>query len=332
MTTAVKIKDSIKRHGLFRNGDRVIVAVSGGPDSVALLCILHELRYDLGIRIRIAHIDHKIRKDSSSDYLFVKKLAQKLLIPFTGTAINVKKIRKGGSLEDKAREARFRFLIQTAKKYKANVIALGHTRDDLAETVLMRIIRGTGLSGMRAILPKRTIQSVLFVRPLLEASKAELKLFLKKKHIAFRTDSTNTEKQFLRNRTRLHLVPILENQYNKNTKKLLAHLANTIAYDYDYIEHQAQTILKKILKKHRIGKTIRFELPKFLKYHTSIQRMLLRLSIARLKGNTNLLTLAHIAQIEELITKRPSGSIVDLPGRISVIKDKTAMQITIRNP
>ena len=130
-----KVRGTITREHLFKKGDRIIVGVSGGPDSVTLLHLLNDLRYDLGIRIHVAHLNHGLRKSARQDQQFVESLARKLKLPLTSMKVFIKKTKGKSSLEENAREARFDFFVNLAKKISANCVALGHTRDDLAETV-----------------------------------------------------------------------------------------------------------------------------------------------------------------------------------------------------
>src|SRR3989338_10902693 len=152
-----KVKKTICRCKMFHAGDKVIVAVSGGGDSVFLIHALSTLRHELGINLHIAHLNHLLRKSADKDLRFVEVLAEKLNLPCTTAKMKIPKYKKKSSLEERARDIRLRFLVRTAKKYGADAIVLGHTKNDLAETVLMRILRGTGLQGMRGILPKRKI-------------------------------------------------------------------------------------------------------------------------------------------------------------------------------
>ncbi len=174
---------TIKRCSLIRQGDRIVVGVSGGPDSVALLYILNSLKNKFKITLHVAHLDHMLRKDSHQDRIFVENLAKKLKLPVTATNINVKAIAKRGSVEEIARNARLGFLFKVAKDINADRIALGHNLDDQAETILMRIIRGTGLYGLSGILPKRQIYGYTIIRPLIEVRRNKITAYLKKKKI-----------------------------------------------------------------------------------------------------------------------------------------------------
>ena len=143
------IKKTIRHYALFEPQDIVIVAVSGGPDSVALLHILKELEFEFCLELGVAHLDHGLRRGSSGDLVFVKNLAQKLNLPFFSRRLDWRKIKKQGSLEDQLKNLRYDFLFDTCKKFQAKKMVLGHTRDDQAETVLMRVLQGTGLRGLR---------------------------------------------------------------------------------------------------------------------------------------------------------------------------------------
>ena len=331
MDLITKVKNTVNRHHLFSPGDKVIVAVSGGPDSITLLYILHELQYALGIHLYVAHLNHGLRKSARGDQQFVKTVASDLGLQFITKTIKVKKQK--GSLEEIAREARLTFLIHLAKKYKANMIALGHTQDDLAETVLMRILRGTGLFGMRGIIIKRDFRGVMVVRPLLETTRKEIEIFIKGRKLRFCIDPTNKKKDFFRNKIRLELLPLLERKYNKNIKEVLANLAKTAAIDYECLESGREKAFKKSMQDHRKTNHFRVNLERLKKLSQAHQRLVIRLAIEKLKGDTRRLTLAHMNEIEDLINHRPQNSIVNLPKGILVVKEKGyLLHFTTRNP
>lgn len=291
-----------------------MAGVSGGPDSVALLYLLYALRKEFNFSVHIAHLDHMLRKGSDKDKEFVKSLAQRLKLPVTVSSINVKKIAKKGSLEEIARNARFAFLFRVAQDIKADKIALGHTLDDQAETVLMRILRGTGLYGLAGILPKRNIAGRQIIRPLIEVRRKEIEAFLKRKRIKPCLDTSNLEEVYFRNKIRNKLLPLLESGYSRNIKEILSNMAESVGFDYDYLYKKANDAMRSFNR--------RINLEKFLSLHPAIQRLVLRLVIAKIKGNTRRITFQHIKEIEDLILHRPPNSIVDLPDGISVVKKK----------
>ena len=294
-----------------------MIGVSGGPDSLALLLGLFQLKSKLKLSLHIAHLNHGLRKDSGQDALFVKNWAKKLNIPMHLKQINPRFFKKKGSLEELCRDARLDFFIQTAKTIKADKIALGHNLNDQVETVLMRLLRGTGLSGLSGISAKRVIRGAVFIRPLLDTTRKDIDKFLKNKGVSPCIDSTNQEDIFLRNRIRHHLIPLLKNKYNINILKVLANLAENASYDYEYLDQ----VTKRTLK----GNPLRLNLKKILKLHQSILRLKLRQSISCIQGDTRRINFQHIKELEDLIYSRPIGSIVHLPKGICVQKSRNTL-------
>ncbi len=313
-----KFLATIKRYGLLRKEDKILVAVSGGPDSLALLLQLNGLKTGWGLALHIAHMDHMLRPDSGKDAFFVKKLGEKLRIPVTIKSVNLKARHIRGSMEELAREERFDFLINLAREIKADKIALGHNLDDQAETVLMRLLRGTGLSGLSGISAKRNIRGVIFIRPLLETRRREIESFLKRKKIKPRIDSTNKEDIFMRNKIRHNLIPLLKKKYNQNISEVLANLAESVSYDYEYLDCAARRSLK--------GNNLRLNIKKAVKLHPAILRLKIRQSITCIQGDTRRISFQHIREIEDLLFTRPEGSVVDLPKGISVQKTRNYLQ------
>jgi len=307
-----KFKDTVKAHALIRNNDSIVIGVSGGPDSVALLLLLNALKKEHKLKLHIAHLDHMLRRGSSKDTAFVEKLAKKLNVPLTIAKINVKELAKTGSLEEIARNVRLAFLFKVAKDLKAKKIALGHNLDDQAETVLMRIIRGTGLYGMAGILPTRKIGNFEIIRPLIEIRRNEIESFLKKKQIRACQDPSNLDEIYFRNKIRHKLLPQLEKDFNPNIRETLSVIAQSVSQDYNYLRKQAYAAIVQMGN--------RINLDKFQRLHPAIQRLVLRLKITQIQGNTRRITFQHIKEIEDLIRNRPKNSIVDLPKGISVVK------------
>ncbi len=307
-----KFTETISNYSLIQKKDKILVGVSGGPDSLALLLKLFSLKSKFGLTLHIAHLDHGLRKDSKADALFVKGWGQKLNLSVTLKKLPVGQIKGRGSLEEFFREERLKFFMQTAKTIKAEKIALGHNLDDQVETVLMRLLRGTGLAGLSGISAKRKIRGVVFIRPLLETTRQEIDKFLKSQSVKPRIDSTNRQDFFLRNKIRHHLIPLLKAKYNINILKVLANLAQSVSYDYEYLDQIAKRSLK--------GSPLRLNLKKIKKLHPAILRLKLRQSISCIQGDTRRITFKHIKELEDLIFARPSGSIVDLPKKIFVQK------------
>ncbi len=317
-----KILETIKKYDLVKPGESVLVAVSGGPDSIALLYSLYSLRKALGLKLHVAHLDHGLRKNSGKDREFVERQAFRLGLPSTTAGIEAGVLGQKGSLEERARSCRLEFLLRTAKKIKAGTIALGHNRDDQAETVLMRLFRGSGLNGLSAISVKRKIKGFIFIRPLLEVSRNEIAAYLGQARLRYCIDSSNAEDIYTRNRIRNKLLPLLEKQYNRNIRDVLAVTAETAGQDYDFLNLHAERAFKKM------GGVIKLE--RFAVLHPALQRLIFRLAIAGVQGNTRRITFQHIRELEDLVLNRPTGSIVDLPQGVSAVKKKTSLVFYMR--
>ncbi len=319
MDIVARVRRHIISSGILSKGDVIVLGVSGGPDSVALLHIFAHLRYEFAFKLHVAHFNHALRKTALSDQKFVQKLADQLNVPFHA---EVCPRLPQGSIEEQARLRRFDFLVKLAKRLKANAVCLGHTRDDLAETVLMRLLRGAGLFGVRAILPQREISGISFVRPLLEFRKKELLNYLTRNRILFRRDHTNDQQKFFRNKIRLELIPLLQKRYNKNVQAALCNLAETVSVDYDYIYQEAQKKFKMLARFSNGGRSVLFGRVAFVSVPVALGRMLIRLGVEHLKGDTRRLTLKHVEEIEDLVVNRPCGSCVHLTDSMEVRKDK----------
>ncbi|MFH0935976.1 MAG: tRNA lysidine(34) synthetase TilS [Candidatus Omnitrophota bacterium] len=317
-------KETIKKYRLINKGDKIVVGVSGGPDSTALLYLLNDLKEEFGLKLYVAHLDHMLRQSSFRDAEFVKKIADKLQLPSRISRLNIKAQAEKGSLEEIARNARLGFFFKLAKESGAKKIALGHTVDDQAETVLMRILRGTGLYGLSGILPKRNISGYEVIRPLIEIKRSQIDVFLKKRKISPRIDGSNLKDIYFRNKIRNRLLPLLEAGYSRNIKELLTNMAQSAGFDYDYLSRAADRSMRRI--KSRIS------LDKLKKLHPALQRIIIRKMIAAVAGNTRRITFRHMREIEDLVLNRPLNSIVDLPGGISAIKRKKYLSFYRRVP
>lgn len=317
-----KVREAIKKYKLIAKGDIILVAVSGGPDSIALLYLLYYLKDEFKIRLHVAHLDHNLRRNSYKDKEFVCQTAKKLGLPVSTASSGVKEFSQKGSREEVARDIRMRFLFRVAKDIKADKIALGHNFDDQAETVLMRILRGTGLNGLAGILPKRHISDYEVIRPLLGITRREIEGYLKEKKILPCRDPSNTQDIYFRNRIRNHLFPILEKKYNLNIKEALNNLGESAGYDYDYLSRVARRALVRAKSQVNLGK--------LKKLHPAIRRLVLRFGIAAIKGDTRRISFRHIEELEDLIFNRPMNSVVDLPKNVSVVKRKSFLRFYLK--
>jgi len=320
-----KVLKTIQRYKMFEPREKAVVAVSGGPDSMALLHVLCALNARLCLKLHVAHLDHHLRKDSHKDLIFVKKAAEELRIPFFCAVLDARHIEKQASLEDALRKLRYDFILGVCKKTRSKKIALGHTQDDQAETVLMRVLRGSGLHGLSAILPKRDLYDRHVVRPLIEVAKKDVLNYLAAHKVPFRLDITNFEDKFMRNKIRNDLLPLLEEQYNPNIKECLSNFALTVGVDYSYLGQKARSFLNANMRSGKAG--CKIGLCELLKLDIALRRLAVRQAIESLQGHLNKITFKHWQEIDDLLEARPYGSQVHLPGFITASKTKGCLNI-----
>ncbi|MFH0909740.1 MAG: tRNA lysidine(34) synthetase TilS [bacterium] len=233
------IHETIRRHGLLRKGSHVLVGVSGGADSVALLHALHFLRKRLGLRLSVAHLHHGIRgKAADRDETWVRDLAWRLGLPFVSERTDVPALarRRGISIEMAAREARYAFFARAIRSTGASVLATAHTADDQAETVLLRLLRGAGGQGLGGMAYRADRDGVTVIRPMLDVTHAEAVRFLYRHRRTWREDASNRDTDFLRNRVRHELLPLLEKHFNPQIRRALQRTASILREENEWVD------------------------------------------------------------------------------------------------
>ncbi|OGD16147.1 MAG: tRNA lysidine(34) synthetase TilS [Candidatus Aminicenantes bacterium RBG_16_63_14] len=221
-------KKTILEQRMIVPGDRVLAALSGGPDSVALVALLLKLRGEMPLEIRLAHFNHRLRDEADEDERFVRNLARRWVLPLAAGSADVRSFaaKKRLNLEEAGRDLRYGFLRRAASAVGATKIATGHTMTDQAETVLMRLMRGTGLAGLAGIAPVVAGDPCPVVRPLLGIPGPDLRAWLEAEGIPFREDASNRDRRYLRNRVRAELLPELERRYEPRAVAHVARLAS----------------------------------------------------------------------------------------------------------
>lgn len=332
-----RVRASIKKHSLLSVGDRVLVAVSGGPDSVALLQALYELRQEFALHLEVAHLQHGIRgEEGREDARFVGELAESLNLPFHLKEMNLLEMKSAaakGNLEAMAREARYQFFAAVARERKLGKIASAHTQDDQAETVLMWLLRGSGMKGLGGMAPIHTLnipagdssKGIVIVRPLLELSKAEILEFLREKGVAYRVDRSNQDPSLLRNWIRLELIPRLKERIDPNLVARMSQDAEILRDEEVFLEELSRAELARIRNANGISRGLFLERPK------AMQRRLLRLWIEEVRGHLRSIDFGHVEAILGFVRAGAPQGRLALPGGWEFIKEYGTLSLEKRS-
>ncbi len=313
----IRVRKTIREYGMLSPGEHVLVAVSGGADSTALLLCLHRISADFSLSLTVAHLNHRIRgPEGDADEDFVRRMCGDLNLPFISETIEVKKqaAEAKQNLEELARQMRYDFLRRTARQVKAEKIAVGHNLNDQAETALFRFIRGSGIEGLSAIHP---VVDGLVIRPLLACSRDSILEYLKQRGASFREDSTNKDIRHARNRIRHELVPYLENAFNPRLVPTLAREALLARETWSFIESQSMQALQSLHS--RLDEGISLRVKGLLELHPALQKQVLREALRSCMGSLHGINSIHIQSILSLCQVGHSGDQVRIPhGSIAV--------------
>ncbi len=309
---------------MLRPGDRIVAAVSGGPDSLALLAALTALRGAYRLTLRAAYVDHGLRlRSAQKEAALVRQIGRLWKIPVDVLRRKVSK-KAGESLEASARRIRYEALAALARRTRSRVLALGHTQDDQAETVLLWLLRGTGTTGLAGIPPVRQMRpasrgSIRIIRPLLDCSRKQVEAYLQELGIRPRFDRSNRSFRFLRNRIRHQLIPLLEREYNPQARRHLASLAQILREDREWMDAELEGKLRQVAQV-RPGR-VRLDRIRLLRFPPAVQKGLLRLSVRKMQGNLSGFRQSHWAALGAFLNGQnkaadlPHGFRVEVSGR-----------------
>lgn len=323
-----RVKAYIYRHRMVEPGCKVLVAVSGGPDSVVLLHMLYLLKDELGISLHVAHLDHMFRgKESAEDALFVAETAKRYGVPATIDACDVPayrdRYRQSG--QEAAREVRYRFLRETADRVGASRIALAHQADDQAETILINFLRGTGIKGLKGILP---VREGFYIRPLLNIRRSDIEHYCSKMNLSFRQDVSNLKPVYARNRVRLSLMPLLEKEYNPGLVPVLLRLGEICREEDGYLEEQAEKAFQDILQEKAPGRVV-LCLDGFRSMPPAIMRRVVRRAWQALTGRMKNLAFQHVETVLDLIWEGTTGAQIALPGNAMAFRSYDTLELIL---
>ena len=322
-----KVLSTINKHNLIQKGDKIVLGLSGGPDSVCLLHVLNRLKKDFNIEIYAAHLNHQIRGiEAQKDALYVSKLCEDMGIIFFVKSINVPKYceNEGLSLEEGARKLRYEMFYEIKDKIKANKIAIGHNLNDQAETVMMRIMRGTGLKGLKGI---DYIRDNCIIRPILDVERNEIEEYCEAYNLNPRIDKTNLENIYTRNKIRLDLLPYMKDNFNSNVIESIVRMSNSLKSDNDYIEKEAEAKFREVSNIKEKG-FVEINLDDFVCLHDAIKVRVLRNSIKHILGDTNFVDQRHIEDIMSLEDNSKVNKMLTLPRNIFVYRKKDSIILT----
>jgi tRNA(Ile)-lysidine synthase len=330
-----KVLDFIRAQRLFEPGQSVVLAVSGGADSLCLLHVLLGLRERLDIRLHVAHLDHMLRgSESSLDARFVSSHARSLGLDCTVEARDVQAYRLGRrcSLEEAAREVRYTFLAGVARETGAAVIATGHTRDDSVETVMLHVLRGAGVHGLRGLDPVSPLHALpaagvdrgaapRLVRPLLPLSREETQEYCLASGLPARSDSSNESLSPLRNRVRLELLPYFRS-LNPRFDDAVLRLSTAARDDDEHLSEVARTLWAELASVSAEGVSI--DLRGFAGATRALQARLVCQAVEHLNGSARDVGFDHLAAVRDLVSK-PVGKSVDMPGCVAWRREESSL-------
>lgn len=301
---------ALRTAGAAARGRTIVVGLSGGADSVALLDALASLRRRRGLRVVAAHLDHRLREGSEKDAAFCEELCRRLDVPLRCGAADVRarSAREKGGVEQAARRERYAFLRRVRDEEGATAIAVAHTRDDQAETLLLRLLRGagaTGLAGMRS-------RSGDLLRPLLTVSRQEVLAHLGERGLAWREDPSNADLGHRRNRVRLELLPYLQERFNPGVRATLARTATLLAEEAAHLQAEAEELLGRVAREE--GQALVLRRAPLAEAPTAVARAAIRQALRRAGGLAQV-GAVHVERVLQLArAKAPSGRRLPLPG------------------
>jgi tRNA(Ile)-lysidine synthase len=323
-----KVHATLARHLMCTQGDHILVALSGGADSMALLHILHRLAPDLHLTLSVAHLNHGIRGEAAHrDQLFSHRTARTLGLPYYTTTVDVPSLahQAGTGLEEAARLARHTYLHEVASCCGARRIAVGHHKGDMAEQLLLNLLRGSGLKGLGAMEPV-TKQGI--IRPLMDLSREDLTAWLKAEGIDHVTDASNSDTAYTRNRVRHVLIPMLESDFNPSAVDTLARTAALLREEEAWVTDMAETLYADCLLTHEANR-LELSAPKLSHLHPAAQKRVLRRSVAALCGSTRALTTAHIKSLSDLMHQGGAGRSVDLSRGLRGVRTRGTLHLVV---
>jgi len=316
-----KVLDTIKKYNLIETGDKIVLGVSGGPDSISMLHILNEIKNEYKIEIYVAHINHMIREEADEDEKYVQQYCKNNNIEFFDKRIDVQEIAHNQKIgtEEAGRNIRYEFFEEVLQEVGANKIAIAHNKNDKIETIIMNLLRGSGLSGLKGIEP---IRDNKFIRPLIECERQEIEQYCEEQKLNPRIDKTNFENDYTRNKIRNIVIPYIKEQFNPNVIETLDRLSQVATDESNYIELQTKKIYQNLLLE-KSENQITLKLKEFNEQDKVIKSRIILLAIKEIMGSTQRIEKIHIEDIIKLCDNNVGNKFLTPNKNIKfLIKDK----------
>ena len=318
-----KVIETIRKYSLIEDGDKIVLGVSGGPDSISMLNILKEIKEEQIIKfeIYVAHINHMIREEAIDDEKYVEDYCNRNNIKCYIKRIDVVKIANDKKIgtEEAGRNARYDFFEEILKETDSNKIAIAHNKNDKIETIIMHLLRGSGLLGLKGIEP---IRDNKFIRPLIECERSEIEQYCEENELNPRIDKTNFENEYTRNKIRNMVIPYIKQKFNPNIIQTLSRLSEVVTEEVEYVDKQTQKIYQQILIE-KTDQQIALNLKKFNEQEKIIKSQLILLATKQLMGSTQGIEKIHIEDIIKLCNNNIGNKYLTPNKKIKIlIKDK----------
>ena len=311
---------TIQKYNLINPKDKIVLGVSGGPDSLFMLDILNKLKTELDIELVIAHINHKIRIEADEEEEFVRKFCKKLGVEFYSKRIEVEKYANNNKigLEEAGRKVRYEFFEEVSNKTRANKIAVAHNKNDKVETMIMHMLRGSGISGLQGIQPK----SNKIIRPIIEIERKDIEKYCEEQKLEPRIDKSNQDNTYTRNKIRNIVIPYINQEFNPNFIETMTRLSELITEENVFLNKLTEIEYKKILIK-KIENQILLDLKKFNELDNIIKKRIILHTVSNLRGGSQGIEKVHIEDIVKLCQNNIGNKfLIPNKGLKVLVKDK----------
>lgn len=324
-----QVLNTIKKYDLINENDKIICGVSGGPDSICMLDILKDLKKELNFEIIVCHVNHLIREEAISDEEYVKKYCKENEIKCYIKRIDVKNYANNNKqgTEEAGRTVRYEFFEEILKKEKANKIAIAHNKNDKVETIIMNILRGSGVSGLKGIEPERNNK---YIRPLIETQRLEIEKYCEENSLNPRIDKTNFINDCTRNKIRNIVLPYIKEEFNPNIIKTICRLSDVIKEEDEYLEQISIDIFNKIKIREEKGKIV-LNLKEFNKQNIVIKKRIIIYAIEKAVGNVQNIEKVNIDDIIKLCEKNIGNKYIMPNKNTKILVNKGQIFFELKN-